>query len=200
MIPRQSYIDIYRLQNDYLKSIMYYELSLDNIGYNRSGKIDSFYEFAYIGLAIDYSKLNKYDDTIKWVNEFLNGIGDFEYIYGIYEEIENGVIIDGLSFSFDMVVDLYNLITISYLEKNEFSMAKEYVEKSEKLSPRNIETAKLSGRVIQGLNMSNEIYRLKKQLEEAISNRILVTANFNGDVKADMINIGDGNINTFNYK
>ena len=79
-------------------------------------------------------------------------------------------------------------------------MTKEYVEKSEKLSPRNIETAKLSGRVIQGLNMSNEIYRLKKQLEEAISNRILVTANFNGDVKADMINIGDGNINTFNYK
>lgn len=192
--------DIYRLQNDYEKSIMYYDLSLDNIGYNRSGKMDSFYEFAYIGLAIDYSKLNKYDDTIKWANEFLNGIGDFEYIYGIYEEINNGVIIDGLGFSFDMVVDLYNLITISYLEKNEFTMAKEYVEKSEKLSPDNIETAKLSGRVMQGLNMSDEINILKKQLEEAISNRILVTANFNGDVKADMINIGDGNINTFNYK
>jgi hypothetical protein len=79
-------------------------------------------------------------------------------------------------------------------------MAKEYVEKSEKLSSDNIETAKLSGRVMQGLNMSNEIDILKRKLEEAISNRILVTANFNGNVKADMINIGDGNINTFNYK
>ncbi|WPC42844.1 hypothetical protein [Clostridium sp. JS66] len=192
--------DIYRLQNKYEKSIIYYDLSLDNLGYNSSGKMDSFYEFAYIGLAIDYSKLNKYDDTIKWANKFLNRIGDFEYIYEIYEKIKNGMTIDGLGFSFDMIVDLYNLITISYLEKKEFFMAKEYVEKSEKLSPDNIETAKLSGRVIQGLNMSNEINRLKKQLEEALSNRILVTANFNGEIKADMINIGDGNTNTFNYR
>ncbi len=190
--------DIFRLLGDYQKSIMYYEFSFDKLGYGERRELDNFFQFAYIGLAVDYSKLNKYDDTIKWANKFLNGIGSFNYIFEIYQRIKNGMTIDGLGFSFDMIVDLYNLITISYLEKNEFSTAKQYIEESEKLAPENIEVAKLNGRVVQGLNMFDEMDKLKKQLEEALGNRMNnYTFNINGEIKADMINIGDKNINTF---
>ncbi|NNU78171.1 hypothetical protein [Clostridium estertheticum] len=190
--------DICRLQGDYEKSIMYYEYSLEKIGYDKNGDMDRFYENAYIGLSVSYSKLDRYDDTIKWANKFLDIIGDFQYIFGIYQKIKNGMTISGLGFSFDMVVDLYNLITISYLEKKEFATAKEYIEKSVKLAPENVKVAKLNGRVVQGLYMFDEICKLKKQLEEALSIRMSYTINFNGDVKADMINIGDNNTNNFN--
>lgn len=211
--------DLYRVKADILKSLArdresynFYNTALKK--YDEEPEIKCDIEYIYLGLATVCSTLNKLDDIIINLDNYIELVGGNEFILYIQTELNSGMKIDGLSFSMDMILDLYHMYIATYLELKKYDLARKYLEHSLYISPTDPDNKLLEGRVIQAEIMEKEISELREKYAQNINSNItnnmlymgnggisitggimnMANVNFNAEVKAGVISNGDNSI------
>lgn len=211
-----SRADLYRVKADIFaalrrdrESYNFYNIALKK--YNEASMHSGDIEYIYLGLATSCSRLNKLGEIIINLDNYLELIGGNEFILSIQTELNSGIKIDGLSFSMDMVLDVYHMYIATYLELKKYDYARTYLEHALYISPLDIENKLLEGRVVQAEIMDKEISELRERYAQIIKsnsnlyidnsevtinggNINMANVNFNAPVNAGVINNGDNSV------
>ncbi|MBX4258544.1 hypothetical protein KTC96_18955 [Clostridium estertheticum] len=204
--------DILKLLKRDRESYNFYNIALKK--YDEGLPINCDIEYVYLGVATVCSSLNKLDEIITNLDNFIEIIGGNEFILDIQYELSSGMIIDGLRFSMDMILDVYHMYIATYMDFKKYNYARKYLEYALTILPTDMENKFLEGRVIQAEIMEKESSELRKKYEQIINSNLtnyivnvdsvsnlfsggsinMGDMNFNADVKAGVINNGSNSI------
>ncbi|MCB2353135.1 hypothetical protein [Clostridium estertheticum] len=204
--------DILKLLKRDRESYNFYNMALKK--YDEGLPINCDIEYVYLGLATVCSSLNKLDEIITNLDNFIEIIGGNEFILDIQYELSSGMIIDGLRFSMDMILDVYHMYIATYLDFKKYNYARKYLEYALTILTTDMENKFLEGRVIQAEIMEKESSELRKKYEQIINSNLtnyivnvdsvsnlfsggsinMGDMNFNAEVKAGVINNGSNSI------
>ena len=176
--------EVYDNLKEYSQSVYYHEKSL-NIYLSDEwrneddwGKDDDFLYFTnYCSLATGYSELNNYDKVIENANAFIDYYGDFEYIK---ERFFMKGTFHGDHFMPELIVSIYKLISLTYIELKDYSQAKDNIKKARVLVQQDVELAKIEGFIegkLDSNEMTLEVERLRQELVEKTNAIMLLVQN-----------------------
>lgn len=208
--------DVYRVKADILRllkrdreSYNFYNIALEK--YYESPELKSNIIYIYLGLATVCSRLNKLDEIIINLDNYIEQINGNEFILDIQTKLNSGMKVNGLSFSMDMILDVYHMYIATYLDLKKYDFARKYLEYALYISPLDLENKKLEGRVVQAEIMDKEISELREKYAQSINSNIdlhlgnsivvinggsmnMANVSFNAAVNAGVINNGDNSI------
>jgi tetratricopeptide (TPR) repeat protein len=158
--------EVYSSLKEHAQSIYYHKKALSTyLSYewrdceDWSQNDDFLYFTNYYSLAMSYSEINNFNKVIENANSFLDFYGDFDDIKK--RNLDKDTII-GDSFIPELIVSTYKLLSLTYIQLEDFSQAKDNITKARSLFHQDVELAKIDG-FIEGKLDSNE---MKLQLEQ----------------------------------
>jgi len=159
--------DVCQYKGDYISSIYYYQQSLNNFDLDENGQInDVFNNMNNIGLAVSYSKLEKYEKVIEYSNQYLEQELDWEYLeIRVKEQREGKVNYMNIDYDIFAFSTLYHLMSISYLELNNLDLALKYIDRAVELNKKDVSFAKIQGIIIGRKHGQGEIVKYEEDIK-----------------------------------
>ncbi|WP_259347375.1 tetratricopeptide repeat protein [Bacillus sp. ME78] len=157
--------EIYQAENNLIKAVYYFNQAIEYFEldlYDRPN--DDFPKYSHLGLAIIYSKLNQHDEVIKSAREFL----EFQYNWNTLKEMvreqrtgeKNYIGFDG----FFTCAIVYELMALSFLEKEDLILAEEYIDRAQELNPENTNIAMTKGIIIGRKHNEGKVSEYREQI------------------------------------
>ncbi|HGH7180307.1 TPA: tetratricopeptide repeat protein [Bacillus luti] len=157
--------ELHEKKEDYFGSVYYYNRSINNMTFIDGGPKDFFSELNYLGLAVSYSKMEKYAEAIEAAELFLSWKLSWDHFKDSVSDHRAGVTkVIGIESDILMFSTIYELTAISYLELNSIELAEMYIDRAAMLSPENINIAKIKGIIIGRKYRDGEIEQYREQV------------------------------------
>lgn len=157
--------EVYQAENNLINSAYYFNQAIEHFGPDEYGSLnDSFHEYSYLGLAIVYSKLNQHDEVIKSAEKFLEFQHSWDDLVKMIREQRSGkknyIGFDG----FFACATIYELMALSFLGKEDLTLAELYIDRAQELNPENINIAMTKGIIIGRKHNEGEVRGYKEQI------------------------------------
>ncbi|HDV8367943.1 TPA: hypothetical protein RKT19_003278 [Bacillus cereus] len=159
--------ELHEQKEDYFGSVYYYNRSIETMTFEEGGPSDFFIEITYLGLAVSYSKIEKYNEAIRAAEQFLVLKHDWESFRELVDDHRTGKSnIIGINTDIYMYSTIYELTSISYLELNNIDLAEIYIDRALILAPENTNIAKIKGIIIGRKHNNGEIEQYREQIRD----------------------------------
>ncbi|PFZ89252.1 tetratricopeptide repeat protein [Bacillus wiedmannii] len=157
--------EVYQAENNPINSAYYFNQAIEHFGPDEYGSLnDSFHEYSYLGLAIVYSKLNQHDEVIKSAEKFLESQYSWDDLREMVREQRAGkknyIDFDG----FFACATIYELMALSYLGKENLTLAELYIDRAQELDSKSANIAMTKGIIIGRKQNKGEVSGYKEQI------------------------------------
>ncbi|MES5896651.1 tetratricopeptide repeat protein [Bacillus cereus group sp. RP43] len=157
--------EVYQADNSLINSAYYFNLAIEHFDIDEySRPNDDFLEYTYLGLAIVYSKLNQHDEVIKSAEKFL----EFQYSWDTLVEMareqrtgEKNYIGFG---GFFACATIYELMALSFLEKENLTLAELYINRALELDLKSTNIAMTKGIIVGRKQNEGKVSEYKEQI------------------------------------
>ncbi|MCU5087364.1 hypothetical protein OCA23_29280 [Bacillus cereus] len=157
--------EVYQADNNLINSAYYFNQAIEHFGPDEYGSLnDSFHEYSYLGLAIVYSKLNQHDEVIKSAEKFLEFQHSWDDLVKMIREQRAGKK-NYIGFDvFFACATIYELMALSFLGKENLTLAELYIDRAQELDPKSANIAMTKGIIIGRKQNEGEVSGYKEQI------------------------------------
>ncbi|PEY63934.1 hypothetical protein CN352_15000 [Bacillus thuringiensis] len=158
--------EVYQADNNLIKSAHYYNQAIEHYDIDENDEPNDYFPaYSFLGLAIIYSKLDQHDEVIKSAENFLKHQYDWDTLVEMVREQrlgeKNYIGIEG---SFFACATIYELMALSFLEKENLMLAEEYIDRAQELNPKNTNIAMTKGIIIGRKHNEGKVSEYREQI------------------------------------
>ncbi|WP_235713405.1 tetratricopeptide repeat protein [Bacillus mycoides] len=157
--------EVYQAENSLINSVYYFNQAIEHFDLDEYDKPnDNFPQYSYLGLAVVYFKLNQHDEVIKSAEKFLESQYSWDDLIEMVHEQRAGeknyIGFDG----FFACAIIYELMALSFLEKENLTLAELYIDRAQELDPKSANIAMTKGIIIGRKHNEGEVSGYKEQI------------------------------------
>ncbi|MEC2879085.1 CDC27 family protein, partial [Bacillus cereus] len=172
--------EVYQADNNLINSAYYFNQAIKYFkidAYDRPN--DYFPQYSYLGLAVVYSKLNQHNEVIKSAEKFLESQYSWDTLVEMLYEQRSGEK-NYIGFGgFFACATIYELMALSYLEKENLMLAEKYIDRAQELNPENTNIATTKGIIIGRKHNDGKISEYREQISSLRQNIELRASSIN---------------------
>ncbi|KIZ32030.1 tetratricopeptide repeat protein [Bacillus cereus] len=157
--------EVYQADNNLIKSAHYFNQAIEHYYIDEDNKPNDYFpQYSYLGLAVIYSKLNQHDEVIKSAEKFLESQYSWDTLVEMVREQRSGeknyIGFDG----FFACATIYELMALSFLEKENLTLAELYIDRAQELNAENINIAMTKGIIIGRKHNEGKVSEYREQI------------------------------------